>query len=1302
MDFQQLQESIEQTLLKDRFRFSKRLFELNQQALKRQVRAEVLQEDAAYQALCLQVSASREQVQSRLAKQPARRYDDSLPICQRREEIIEALRQHQVLIVAGETGSGKTTQLPKMCLDAGRGLYGLIGHTQPRRLAARSVAERIASELNSPLGDYVGYKVRFNEQLNDSSGIKLMTDGILLAEIQQDRYLRQYDTIIIDEAHERSLNIDFLLGYLKKILPQRPDLKVIITSATIDHLRFSKHFNTAPVIEVVGRTYPVATLYRPLQHNKEDRNELPITQAVLNAIEEITELERAQRKNRVGGVLIFCSGEQEIRELAIFLRRCHLPHTEILPLYARLSHKDQQKIFSAPKGRRIVISTNVAETSLTVPAIHYVIDLGKARISRYSYRSKVQRLHVEPISQASANQRQGRCGRITEGLCIRLYSEEDFLSRRDFTEPEIQRTNLASVILQMEYLRLGLMEHFPFIDPPDPRFIRDGYGLLQELGAMNEKKQLTPLGRMLATLPVDPRLGRMLIEARQRGSLKEMLIVASALAVQDPRERPHEFRQQADAAHRAFQDERSDFVGLLKLWTVYEEQRQTLSQNQLKNYCREHFLNFMRMKEWRDIHHQLRVSCKQLGFIENQQDADYAALHKAILSGLLGQMGFKNSEGLYQGARNSVFELAPGSPLSRRKPQWIMAAELRDTHRLLARQLAQIEPQWAEELAPQLIKHRYSDPVWRKRRGEVVARQTSTLYGLILQAERYVSYATIDPALCRELFISEGLVKGDMHTDGSFLAANQALVAELETFEHKTRRRDIVVDEQVIHDFYEARIPKDICTRVQFEKWRKSIEKNQPRVLFLSRDDLLKRDTDSISTTQFPDRFIWHDLSLPLSYHFEPGHPQDGVCLQVPLIFLDKLPIKRLEWLVPGMLREKCIALFKALPKQWRKHFVPIPDYVDALMPHLSEGDYSLTQKLSEAVKKHSRITLPDEVWENIQLEPQHLFNIEVVNEEGAMLDQGRDLVALRERCKGINIVPAAPAQHALEQQGLSDWSFGDLPDYLEENHAGLMLRRYPALIDQKQKGVALVLLNTANEARRLSRMGLVRLLVLKLGQPVRQFRKDLALKKNLFLSFRALSTEKELSEALVDAAVLRCLPEQPLIKTPHDFENLFFSVRQNFLQVANALVILLEKIGLLYQKINKTLQTLTSLSWANSLLDIQQQLQYLFAQDFLVQVPEAQLKEYPRYLEAILKRLDKLKENSQRDYLALQEFKPFWEQFQQRALQHRRELRDDAALDNYRWLLEEFRVSLFAQELKTKVPVSAKRLRLAWDAVQV
>ncbi|HEX4976087.1 MAG TPA: ATP-dependent RNA helicase HrpA, partial [Pseudomonadales bacterium] len=801
MDFQQLQERIEQTLLKDRFRFSKRLFELKQQVYKRQAKPSDLTSVPAYQTLCAQVSASQAAAEQRHQHRPTTRYDETLPICQRREEILAALQAHQVIIVAGETGSGKTTQLPKLCLDAGRGIYGVIGHTQPRRLAARSVAERIAIELNSPLGRDVGYKIRFNEQLNDATYIKLMTDGILLAEIQQDRYLRQYDTIIIDEAHERSLNIDFLLGYLKKILPQRPDLKVIITSATIDHLRFSGHFNDAPVIEVVGRTYPVTTLYRPPLQNKEDNQDYPITQAVLTAIEEIIALEGAQSTQRLGGILVFCSGEQEIRELALFLRRCNLAHTEILPLYARLSHKDQQKIFSSPKGRRIVISTNVAETSLTVPSIHYVIDLGKARISRYSYRSKVQRLHIEPISQASANQRQGRCGRITEGLCIRLYSEDDFLSRRDFTEPEIQRTNLASVILQMEFLGLGLMENFPFIDPPDPRFIRDGYGLLQELGAMTDKKQLTALGRMLASLPVDPRLGRMLVEAKNQGSLKEMLIVASALAAQDPRERPHEFRQQADAAHRTFQDERSDFLSLIKLWFAYEEQRQALSQNQLKSYCRTHFLNFMRMKEWRDIHHQLRLACKQLDFVENQQDADYAALHKAILSGLLGQIGCKNSEGLYQGARNSVFELAPGSPLSRKKPQWIMAAELRDTHRLLARQLAQIEPQWAEELAPHLIKHRYSDPVWRKRRGEVVARQTSTLYGLILQAERYVSYASIDPELCREMFISEGLVKGDMHTDGAFLLANQTLVSELETFEHKTRRRDILVDEQVIHDF---------------------------------------------------------------------------------------------------------------------------------------------------------------------------------------------------------------------------------------------------------------------------------------------------------------------------------------------------------------------------------------------------------------------------------------------------------------------------------------------------------------------
>jgi len=1303
VDPKQFQDILAQTMRKDRFRLSKRFSELNQQARRRQGQGSLLENNAAWQALLTQAMASVADVEKRKIAVPHAVFDNALPICERREEIAEALRKHQVIIVAGETGSGKTTQLPKICLEEGRGIYGLIGHTQPRRLAARSVADRIAAELQSKLGDWVGYKVRFNEQMNPSAYIKLMTDGILLAEIQHDRLLEQYDTLIIDEAHERSLNIDFLLGYLKGILPKRPDLKIIITSATIDHHRFAAHFDLAPVIEVVGRTYPVTTLYRPPVDEADDDGEVSTAHSVVCAVEELIDLDRLRNKSQPGGILIFCSGEQEIRELAAYLRRIDLPHTEILPLYARLSQKDQQKIFSPGRGRRIVIATNVAETSLTVPAIRYVIDLGKARISRYSYRSKVQRLPIEAISQASANQRQGRCGRVAEGLCIRLYSEEDFLSQKAFTDPEILRTNLASVILQMEHLRLGSIEQFPFIDKPDSRFVRDGYGLLYELGAMDEKKNLTSLGRTLAALPVDPRIGRMVIEATQQASLKEVLIVASALTVQDPRERPYEFRQRADEAHKKFQDERSDFLSLITLWQSYEEQRQLLSQNQLKQYCRENFLSHARMKEWRDIHHQLRVTCKQLGFEENQHDADYASIHKAILAGLLSQMGCKTSEGDYQGARNSRFVMAPGSPLARKKPQWIMAAELLETNRLYARQVALIEPQWAEALAPDLVTHRYSDPVWRKRRGEVVARQTTTLYGLILQAERFVSYSSIDPDLCRELFLTEGLVKGDMQTDGAFLAANQTLIAELERFEHKTRRRDILVDEQAVYDFYNKRIPNEICSRAPFEKWRKSAEKTQPRLLFLTRDDLLKRETDDISITQFPDVLTWNGMSFPLHYHFEPGHAQDGVTLRVPLVLLHTLPTRRLEWLVPGMLRDKCIALFKALPKQWRKNFVPIPDYVDACLSTLSAGDIALTQKINEYVKKKSRITIPDEEWRAVVLEPQHLFNIEVVNDEGAVLDQGRDIIALRERCIPGVLPQLGSSKDALEKAFFTEWTFGDLQDYIDETHAGMTLRRYPALIDQQQKGVSLVLLNNASEARQLTRKGLIRLLVLKHSQGVRQLRKDLSQNKTLLMNFRNLGNEKELMDMFIDAALMRCFKLYDReIKTQAEFEQSYAATSAHVSQQTQSLVSLLEKIGTQYQHITKKLQVNTSLSWATSLLDIKEQMKHLFSRDFLLDVPDEHLKDYPRYLEAILKRLEKLQENLHRDHLAMLEFKPFWAQFEQRQQHHQREHIVDPALQNYRWLLEEYRVSLFAQELKTKVPVSPKRLRLAWESVQL
>src|SRR5690554_6413152 len=837
---------------------------------------------------------SCQQVANRRLSIPKIHYDDSLPIAERREDIKQALAKHQVLIIAGETGSGKTTQLPKLCLELGRGTQGLIGHTQPRRLAARSVAARIAEEIASPLGELVGYQVRYEDQSHERTLIKLMTDGILLAETGRDRFLQRYDTIIIDEAHERSRNIDFLLGYIKQLLPRRPDLKVIITSATIDLERFSKHFDDAPIIEVSGRTYPVDTWYRPLVASQdEDGNtveeDLSVDQGILNGLLEIAEHERRE-KRLPGDVLVFLPGEREIRECAEVLRKAQLKHTEILPLYARLSPSEQQKIFQSSPARKVILATNVAETSLTVPGIRYVIDSGTARISRYSYRAKIQRLPIEAISRASANQRQGRCGRVEAGICIRLYSEADFLGRPEFTDPEILRTNLAAVILQMLHLRLGRIEDFPFIEPPDGRAISDGFNLLQELGAVERDGQITDIGRQLARLPVDPRIGRMLIEAARLGSLQEVLLIASALAVQDPRERPIERQQAADQAHAQWRDDQSDFAAFVNLWRGFEEQRQDLSQNQLRSWCRRQFLNYLRMREWRETHRQLLLTCRDLGLQSNPEPAGYDPVHKALLAGLLSHLGNKTEEGDYLGARQRRFMLHPSSALAKKRPAWVMVAELTETRRLYGRLVARIEPQWVEPLAAHLTRTSHSEPHWEKRRGQVVAYEQVTLFGLIIVPRRKVHYGPIDPVVSRQIFIRQALVAGEWHGRAAFNRANQTLLEELDQLEAKARRRDILVDEETLYRYFDQRVPDNIHQLAGFERWLKRASQQEPKLLHMTRDDLLQREADEVSAQQYPDTLRWERIALPLSYHFEPGHEADGVTLTVPLALLRQLP----------------------------------------------------------------------------------------------------------------------------------------------------------------------------------------------------------------------------------------------------------------------------------------------------------------------------------------------------------------------------------------------------------------------------
>ncbi|MDH5359755.1 MAG: ATP-dependent RNA helicase HrpA, partial [Gammaproteobacteria bacterium] len=907
-----------------------------------------------------------------------------LPVSERREEIKQAIAGHQVVVIAGETGSGKTTQIPKICLELGRGTSGLIGHTQPRRIAARSVANRVAEELKTTVGQLVGFKVRFSDHVGDNSYIKLMTDGILLAEVQNDRYLDQYDTIIIDEAHERSLNIDFLLGYLKQLLPRRPDLKLIITSATIDTERFAQHFNDAPIIEVSGRTYPVEQRYRPLEEQDGD-----MVQGILQAVDEVSRIDR-------GDILIFLSGEREIREVSEALRKHHKPGTEILPLFSRLSAQEQNRVFQAHGQQRIILSTNVAETSLTVPGIKYVIDTGLVRMSRYSFRSKVQRLPIEKVSQASANQRAGRCGRVSAGICIRLYSEDDFLSRREFTEPEILRTNLASVILQMESLGLGDIGDFPFVEPPDSRLVSDGYKLLFELGAVDRRQQITKMGRDLVRMPIDPRLARMIFEANQTGCLREVMIIISALSIQDPRERPMDNNQKADEAHQQFWHDDSDFMALVKLWDSFEEQRHHLTNSKLRKWCEKNFLAWMRMREWRDIHSQLMTQVKESKMRLNEQEADYDNIHKALLIGLLGHIAFKSEEHGYIGARNIKLHIFPGSSQFKKKPKWIMAAELTETTRNYARMVAKIQPQWIEELAPHLLKRSYFDPHWEKKAAQVAAYEQTTVYGLLVNPKRKVNFGPIDPKTSRELFIRAALVNGEYHTHAPFFAHNQKMLDEIVELEQKSRRQDILVDEVILYQFYDERIPERIYSGKHFESWRKQAEAEKPDLLFLQRDYLMRHEADEVTASRFPDQLRIGALELPLSYQFEPGHIDDGVSVTVPVALLNQLPQAPLDWLVPGLIEDKLVALIKSLPKSLRRNFVPAPDFAAAALDAIAYGQGNLFDVLARQLQRMMGSPFPPDELGEEKLTDHLRMNIRVVDEQGKLIAQSRNLTELK------------------------------------------------------------------------------------------------------------------------------------------------------------------------------------------------------------------------------------------------------------------------------------------------------------------
>ncbi|KQQ64115.1 ATP-dependent RNA helicase HrpA [Pseudomonas sp. Leaf129] len=1292
----QLLKNLDQAMIGDRHRLRRQLHELRKRP-----------DEAKLGQWVEKVQASFARVEARRLSVPTVRYDDSLPIAAKRDEIKKVLAEHQVLIIAGETGSGKTTQLPKICLELGRGQHGLIAHTQPRRIAARSVASRVAEELATPLGGLVGYQVRFEDQSDANTLVKLMTDGILLAETQHDRFLERYDTIIVDEAHERSLNIDFLLGYLKTLLPRRPDLKVIITSATIDLQRFSEHFDDAPIIEVSGRTFPVDTWYRPLTAEQDEEgnqieNDLTVDQAILAALDEIAAFERSERKTP-GDVLVFLPGEREIRDAADMLRKAQLRHTEILPLYARLSPAEQQRIFQSHPGRRVVLATNVAETSLTVPGIRYVIDSGTARISRYSYRAKVQRLPIEAVSQASANQRKGRCGRVEPGICIRLYSEEDFLSRPEFTDPEILRTNLAAVILQMLHLRLGEIDRFPFIEPPDGKAISDGFNLLQELSAVNRENQLTPMGRQLARLPIDPRLGRMLLEGARQGSLQEVLIIASVLSVQDPRERPPERQQAADQAHAQWKDADSDFAALVNLWRGFETQRQELGSSALRNWCRKQFLNYLRLREWRDAHRQLSLICRDLQLQVNKDAADYPKFHKAVLSGLLSQIGQKTEDGDYLGARQRRFWVHPSSGMGRKKPQWLMAAELVETTKLYARMVAKIEPDWIEPLAGHLIKKNHFEPHWEKKRGQVVAFEQITLYGMIVVGRRPVHFGPIDPVASRELFIREGLVRGEIQSRAKCLTANRQLLEQLDELEAKARRRDILADEETLYGFYEARLPAEIHQTATFDSWYKINSQKNPDLLIMREEDVLAREASEVTAAQYPDTLRLGDLSLQQSYHFEPNHPRDGVTLRVPAPLLPALPGERLEWLVPGLLEAKCISLVRNLPKALRKNFVPVPDFVRAALARLTFGEGSLPQALGRELLRMTGARVSDEAWaEAAQQVDSHLrMNIEVLDGQGKFLGEGRDLAELTARFAEASSAALAVPNTAKSQQPVQAKAFAKVEQTTQQNIAGLSMTVYPALVEEGGT-VKEGRFSTSAEAEYQHRRALQRLLLQQLAEPAKFLRSKLPGQTELGLLYRELGRVEALVEDILLASLDSCVLEGEA-SLPRDgvaLAALAERKRGAWAEHAERLARLTLDILKLWHGLQKRFKGKIDLTHAVALNDIKQQLSHLVYPGFVRDTPAAWLKEMPRLLKAVELRLEKLPGQVQKDRVWSGELANLWSQYQTRLNKHGQEGKRDPQLEVYRWLLEEYRVSLFAQQLGTKVPVSDKRLSKQWSAV--
>jgi ATP-dependent helicase HrpA len=1283
----QLSRQLQSCMSGDRYRYKRQLDRLRSELKKGKTPENKLV------TLGSQIEQSIAKRNMRKTNIPVISYPD-LPVTEKKDEIAQLIQQNQVLILCGETGSGKTTQLPKICLEIGRGVCGFIGHTQPRRIAARTVADRIAEELGQKTGQSVGYKVRFHDKTHERSLVKLMTDGILLAESQNDPYLNQYDTIIIDEAHERSLNIDFLLGYMRWLLPKRPDLKLIITSATIDPERFSKHFSNAPIINVSGRTFPVEMRYRPIEQIEEnDETSADLQQAIVNAVDEL-------HRDMPGDILIFLNGEREIRETTESLRKHHPAKCEILPLYSKLSISEQERVFKPKGSRRIVLATNVAETSLTVPGIRSVIDTGHARISRYSHRSKIQRLPIEKISQASANQRAGRCGRVAEGICIRLYSEEDFLARPEFTEPEILRTNLSSVILQMTSLKLGDIEDFPFVEPPEDKMIRDGKNSLHEVNALDKQGNITAMGRQLAKIPTDPKLARMLLAADKLNCLTEVSIIVSALSIQDPREKPADKMQQADSKHGEFKIDDSDFLTILNIWNIFEVQKKNLSNNKLRKYCKEHFLSYIRMREWFDIHAQIMQVIKgELKLKPNTSDAGYEVIHCALLPGLLSNIGFRHEQYEYVGARNLKFFIFPGSGQYKAKPKWIMAAEQVETSKVYARTVAKIEPQWIEQCAKHLVKSSYYEPHWEKKAGRSAVYERVLLYGLTVQPKRKIPYERIDPKAAREMFIRCGLVAQDYHTNAPFFKANTKLLEEVGYIQHKGRRVDLIEDEEWLYQFYDDKLPEQVVNGITLDKWRKTVEKETPEYLFLTKEDLTRQD-EYISDWDYPDHKNVGNLSIELQYRFEPGHDEDGVTAVIPVHQLNQISSQPFEWLVPGLLEEKVIALIKALPKQIRKHFVPVPQTAKDCLEIEPDFKGSLYDWLGMRLRKSTGEAIPLTQWNSDLLSDHLKMNYRIVDEKGRSIDYGRNLKALQSKYTeeaGDSFDQLAADE--LNYTGCIQWAFDDLPDTYEFIQKGQSFVGFPGIIDEGD-AVGVRIFDTREKAQQAHFSGLVRLFQLQCRKECNYVIKNLPKSHTAEFSYNNLTThpfiQKRLGGTFKEDVLFSILAatflQEDQIRSQLAFDDSLKNNKTYLFGFANEIGKIVVEVMDKFIVVGKLLNQPGIQK--DVAADVNEQLNLLIYSGFIRHTPYERLKSMVRYLKAIEYRLNKQKDDMQ----SMQTLNRFWKRYWGEVETKSKKQQVIPEQDKFRWDLEELRVSLFAQQLKTAYPISPKRMDKAWD----